>query len=162
MAEGKIRIACHKGEKIPEGWIIDNQGYSSTNPVDLYKQGALLPFGNHKGYALALMVEVIGGILSGANTPIFPDYGQMHNGVFMLAIDPNFFRPEKEYGRATDFLFSAIKRTLPAQGMKGALIPGEPERKCWEKRNKSGIPIDDRTWGNIETSAYNVGIKLKP
>ena len=99
VAEGKIRISFHKGEGIPEGWVIDNQGHATTNPGDLYEEGAILPFGEYKGYALALMVEVIGGILSGADTPIFPDYGRMHNGVFMLAIEPTFFRPQEEYTR---------------------------------------------------------------
>ena len=160
VAEGKIRISFHKGENIPEGWIIDSQGRATTNPGDLYEGGAILPFGDHKGYALALMVEVIGGILSGADTPIFPDYEQMRNGVFMLAIEPTFFRPEEEYSKAVDFLFSAVTQALPVQGMDGALIPGEPERRRKAEREKNGVPVDDKTWKDIQVAAQKIGIDL--
>ena len=160
VAEGKIRISFHKGESIPAGWIIDSQGRATTNPGDLYEEGAILPFGDYKGYALALMVEVLGGILSGADTPIFPDWGRMHNGVFMLAIEPTFFRPGEDYSKAVDFLFSAVKQALPAHGMDGALIPGEPERKRKAEREKNGVPVHNKTWQDIKVAAQNIGIDL--
>ena len=70
VAEGKIRVALNKGDRVPEGWIIDAQGNPTTDPQDFKGDppGAMLPMGGvvaHKGYALSLMVEILGGALSG-------------------------------------------------------------------------------------------------
>jgi uncharacterized oxidoreductase len=149
VAEGRVRIAMRKGRKVPPGWLIDREGKPTTEPGDLYEGGAILAFGEHKGYALSLLVEVVGGILSGADTPIFPNYKYMHNGVLVLVINPAFFRPEAEYKSAVDFLFNRVKQALPAQGMNGALIPVEPELKLKAIREKEGIPIDEETWAEL-------------
>ncbi len=160
VAEGKVRIAFNKGERIPLGWVIDGDGHPTTNPADLYDGGALLTFGGHKGYALCLLVEVLGGLLSGAGTPIAPDYKELQNGVFMLVIDPGFFRPVSEYREGVDLLFTAIKEALPAEGMEGALIPGEPEQRRRAERENRGIPIDPKTWADIQEVARVLNVKI--
>jgi len=160
VAEGHVRIALRKGEKIPLGCIIDREGRPTENPADLYDGGALLPIAKHKGYALSLLVEVLGGILSGNDTPIFPEYKYQHNGVFMIAIQPEFFRPIDAYHEAVDFLLTSIKGAKPALDMEGALIPGEPELGRKAEREQKGIPIDDETWTEILNVAaeHNVTI----
>ncbi|HEX9201089.1 MAG TPA: Ldh family oxidoreductase, partial [Acidobacteriaceae bacterium] len=59
---------------VPTGCLVNKDGKPTTNPADLYDGGAIRTFGEHKGYALSLLVEVIGVILSGAGTPISPGY----------------------------------------------------------------------------------------
>jgi LDH2 family malate/lactate/ureidoglycolate dehydrogenase len=116
--------------------------------------------GGYKGYALSLLVEVLGGILSGAETPIFPGYDYMHNGVFVLAIEPSFFRPVSEYRRSVDHLFDSMKGALPAEHMEGALVPGDPERRQRAIREKHGIPLDEETWQEILGVATELGVRI--
>src|SRR5205814_4139592 len=111
---------------------------STDSPAHLYDGGALLTFGEHKTYALSLLVEIMGGILSGGGTPVSPECKQLSNGVFALVIDPGFFRPQAEYGAAVDYLFGIVKQALPAHGKNGALIPGEPEVACMAMRETAG------------------------
>lgn len=160
VAEGRVRLALQKGDKIPGGWVIDKKGRPTTNPADLYDGGALQTFGGHKGYSLSLMVEVLGGILSGADTPISPGYERLENGVFVLALDVTVFRPAADYNRATDILFGAIKQALPAEGINSVLLPGEPELLSRAERERDGIPVADKTWAEIQRVAAKLGVAL--
>ena len=160
VAEGRIRLALRGGKTLPSGWLIDREGNPSVEPSSLYDGGAILTFGEHKGFALSLLVEILGGILSGAETPIFPDYEYMHNGVFVLAIDPTFFHPKENYQAAVAFLFTTIKNALPALGSSGTLIPGEPERRTQATREKEGIPVDESTWKELLGVASNLNVSL--
>jgi LDH2 family malate/lactate/ureidoglycolate dehydrogenase len=160
VSEGRVRIALRKGEKIPQGWLVDQEGRASDQPSSLYDGGSILPFGDYKGYALSLFVEVVGGILSGADTPISPGYGYMHNGVFLMVIQPTYFRPELQYRAAVEHLFLSIKNALPALGMDGALIPGEPEWRARCKREKEGVPMDPHTWAELKEVASKWNVKL--
>jgi LDH2 family malate/lactate/ureidoglycolate dehydrogenase len=145
---------------VQTGWLVDHEGKPTIDPNDLYAGGAILTFGGHKGYALSLLVEVLGGLLSGAETPVFPNYQYMHNGVFILAIDPAWFRPLLDYQSAVDFLFDKIKQAGPAHGMRGALIPGEPESANRQLREKEGIPVDDATLRELSELAAKLKIKI--
>jgi LDH2 family malate/lactate/ureidoglycolate dehydrogenase len=158
-AEGKVRLAKHKGQRVPEGWLVDRDGRPTTNPSDLYNGGALQPFGGHKGYGLSLMVEFLGGILSGANTPVSPGY-VVQNGVFMLAMDVAFFRPTEEYANAAETFVRTVKTATPAEGVAGVIIPGEPELMCRRERERNGIPVDDQTWAEIQQAAEGVGVAV--
>ena len=150
VAEGRIRLARTKGERIPSGWVIDREGRPTTDPADLYHGGAILCFGDHKGFALSLLVEVLAGILSGANTPVSPDYARMQNGVFVLTIAPSFFRTVDAFVETVDRLFEAVEQVLPAEGREGVFLPGEPERRAKATRETEGIPIDDHTWAELQ------------
>jgi LDH2 family malate/lactate/ureidoglycolate dehydrogenase len=161
VAEGKVRIALRNEEQVPSGWLIDRDGMSTTDPNGLYEGGSILCFGGHKGYALSLLVEVLGGILSGADTPAFPDYAYMHNGVFLMAIQPEFFRPGGSYKVAVDFLFSTIKGALPAQGSQGPRIPGEPEMEQKIIREREGVPVDAHTWAELLEVAAGLNVNLE-
>jgi hydroxycarboxylate dehydrogenase B len=160
-SEGRVRIAFRKHEEVPFGLLIDRHGVPTQNPGDLYEGGALCTMGGYKGYALSLLVEVLGGIFSGAETPLFPGYDYMHNGVFMLAIDPTFFRPPSDYRAAVDFLFDSVRKALAADKMEGALIPGDPERRHKLIREKHGIPLDEQTWEEITGVAAELGLELR-
>lgn len=160
VAEGRVRLALQKGERIPLAWVIDKEGHPTTDPADLYDGGALRTFGGHKGYSLSLMVEVLAGILSGANSPVFPEYERLQNGVFMMALDVTFFRPAGEYYAALHTLLAALKQALPARGMDGVLLPGEPELRHRAERERDGIPVDDETWATIQRAAATVNVAV--
>jgi uncharacterized oxidoreductase len=160
LAEGKIRIANYKGEKLPLGCVIDKDGRPTQDPAALYDGGAITTFGNYKGYALSLLVEVLSGILSGAETPIFPGYKVLNNGVFAITIEPDFFRARMDYDAAVNYLFAAIKKAPPAQDSNGALIPGEPEVIQKAIREKKGILIDDTTLAELRQAAEEFAVRL--
>ena len=78
VAEGKVRVARNKGETLPEGLVRDRDGRPTTDPNDLYQGGALLPVGGHKGSALSLLVDLLGGALTGQGVPSLPGYERFH------------------------------------------------------------------------------------
>jgi len=73
-AQGKIQVAADKDEEIPEGWLLDKDGRPTRNPCDQFEGGVMSPFGGHKGYALGVMIGLLGGGLSGVGVPLQPGY----------------------------------------------------------------------------------------
>ena len=161
VAEGKVRIALNKGENLPPGCLIDKNGLATDNPADLYDGGAITTFGSYKGYALSLLVEVLGGVLSGGDTPIFPGYDGMNNG-FAIVIEPEFFRSRPDFDAAIGFLFSSIKKAPAVQGSMGALIPGEPESLQKSIRTRDGILVDDNTLSELKRVAEQLSVEFNP
>src|SRR5690606_40205834 len=96
VAQGKVRVARNRGKSIPEGWSLDSQGMPSTDPSALYADGMLLPDAGHKGYALSLLVEFLGGILTGNGCPALGNV-RPGNGVLFLVLDVTAFRPLADY-----------------------------------------------------------------
>jgi L-2-hydroxycarboxylate dehydrogenase (NAD+) len=157
-AYGKIEMARRRGESIPQGWGIDNQGRGTTNPDDIVAGGALLPLGSdrerggHKGYGLAVMVDVLCGVLSGANWgPFTPPFALRQEiparsvgkgiGHFFGAMRIDGFIEGDEFKRQMDDFIRVFRATKPAPGTNGPLIPGDPERDAEKVRSKQGVPL---------------------
>lgn len=139
VAKGKIRIFAKDGNEIPLGWALDKFGNDTQNAEEALK-GILLPMGGHKGYALAMVVDAICGLLSGANlsceTPSMFQTGSPANvGHFVCAIDIAHFLPLAEFEVRAQEWFTKIKTSRPRDGMQ-ILIPGEPESE--RKASSSG------------------------
>ena len=159
VASGKIRIAREKGEEVPEGWILDRAGQPTRRPQDYYDGGMLLPAAGHKGYALGLLIEVLGGLLTGAGTAILPESGYaVGNGVFFLALNVEAFRPPTEFAREIRKFSETIKATPPMGGDGEVFLPGEPEQNTRARRLAEGIHIPDETWKTIVEEARGVGV----
>jgi LDH2 family malate/lactate/ureidoglycolate dehydrogenase len=158
VAYGKIEIAQRLGKPIPEGLAIDREGRPTTDPAAMTAGGALLPLGSdrerggHKGYALALTVDVLTAVLSGANwgpfTPSFvlrwvPPARSVGKGIghFFGAMRIDAFRDPGEFKAQIDDLVRTLRQTRPAPGTSGPLIPGDPEREAEKERARSGIPL---------------------
>ena len=161
-AEGKVRVSLHKGEKLPEGYIIDKDGNPSTNPADLYEGGAILPLGGdlvgYKGFGLGLVVEVIAGILSNAGCAY--EANKSGNGVFFEVINIEDFVPIDEFKNRIDALIRRIKSSKLRPGFKEIMLPGEPELRTEMKRQKEGIYIPERTWKEMMEIAEKKGINV--
>lgn len=162
VAEGKVRVALHKGEKLPEGCIIDKNGNPSTNPADYYDGGALLPLGGdsygHKGFGIGLAVEVLSGILSMSGQSYLPS--KKGNGLFFQAINIESFLPIDEFKRQVDALVERTKSCKVRPGFSEILIPGEIEWRTERERLSKGIYLPDRTWEEIQTIASSYGLNL--
>src|SRR5215467_6400138 len=157
-AYGKIEIARRRSERIPEGWAIDREGRSTRNPNEMIDGGAMLPLGSererggHKGYALAMMVDILCGPLSGANWgPFAPPFALRQEipkrsvgkgiGHFFGAMQIDGFIDKDEFKKQIDEWIHVFRNTKPAPGTNGPLIPGDPEREAEAIRSREGIPL---------------------
>ena len=162
VAQGKIRVAVNRGDSVPLGWLINSEGEPTTNPQDLMQSppGALLPLGGivgHKGYALALMIDILGGALSGAGCSGSGNT-RLQNGILMIALDIANFTPLDDFYEHVDGLVDHVKAAPTAPGFDEILTPGEIEARQTESRLREGIPVDEETWRQIQETAAEVGI----
>jgi L-2-hydroxycarboxylate dehydrogenase (NAD+) len=158
VAYGKIEMARRRKEQIPLGWGIDKQGRNTTNPDDPVAGGALLPLGSdrerggHKGYGLAIMVDMLSAVLSGANWgPFAPPFALRQEiptrsvgkgiGHFFGAMRIDGFLEADEFKRQVDDYIRVFRATKPAPGTNGPLIPGDPEREAERERRTKGVPL---------------------
>ncbi|MEY2735232.1 MAG: hypothetical protein RLZ58_641 [Pseudomonadota bacterium] len=165
VAQGKMRVAHNEGRRVEPGLLIDERGQPTTDPgVVVVPQpggglGALLPFGEHKGYGLALACELLGGALAGGGTwHRAPDAARaVINGMFAIVIDPERLGTREAFEREAR-AFADWLRESPAVDDDGVQLPGEPERRARVERSAYGIVIDDGTWAEIVQSGAKVGM----
>jgi len=146
-ARGRMRQMADKGEKMPEGWAVDKQGRPTTNPLEGLK-GFVLPMGQHKGYGLAIALDILGGVLTGSGfatgvKSLVQQWDEpQHVGHFFIAIDPVRFMPWDEFSDRLKALFSILRGAQRINPETAILIPGEFEQRLEEERRATGIPMD--------------------
>lgn len=159
VAAGKIALARARGERLPPGCALDSDGRPTTDPEDYYRGGMLLPFGGHKGYALAVAVELLGRALTGADAYASDKHGGpifAHSGVCILAVDGGAFQPRARFGVTVDATLRRLKAVPPAEGFREVLVPGDPEWRSREARLRDGIPVPEATWAAIRDTARSL------
>ena len=160
VAEGKLMVALNKGERVPEGWIIDKDGRSTTSPKDFYDGGALLTVGEHKGSGLSIVTDLLAGAVStgkssDADDPI------LRNNMLSIYIAPAVYDAAGGVAREARRFVDFVKASSPAKPGEPVLAPGDVERRNRAARRKSGVPIDDKTWTDLLAAAASVGIDAK-
>ena len=162
VAQGKIRVAHNKREKVSREWLIDDRGNPTDDPrygvVD--PLGALRTFGGHKGYGLSLACELLGGALSGGGTEHQGgdrSRKRVWNGMLAIVIDPARIEKNGLFGSETSEFLASLRKSPPAPGIDKLRIAGDPERETRVKRERDGISVDDNTWKEILAA----GAKLK-
>ena len=175
VAYGKIEIALRTKSRIPKGWIIDKAGRDSTDPQDMIDGGAQLPLGSekdmggHKGYGLASMVDILCCVLSGANWgPFAPPFALRQEipqrsvgkgiGHFFGALEIDAFIDKDEFKKQIDEWVRVFRKTKPAPGTDGPLIPGDPEREAEVSRSRDGIPLLQPVIDDLVDIANKTGI----
>jgi uncharacterized oxidoreductase len=163
-AEGKVRVAFQKGERLPEGWIIDAHGNPSTDPAVFYADppGALLPLGGplgFKGFGMSVMIDVFSGILSGSGV-CRTDLPRGANGVWLYLVDINQFLPPSEYDAWITKYAAYIKSSRKMPGVEEILLPGEIELRRQSVRQAQGVPVPEETWRQITETAQRLGVSL--
>jgi uncharacterized oxidoreductase len=157
VAQGKIRVAHNKGEKVPQEWLIDDRGNPTADPrygvID--PLGALRTFGLHKGYGLALVCELLGGALTGGGTWHSEDRSKRRvwNGMLSILIDPTRIDADGLFGIETREFLASLRRGPVAPGFDRVRIAGEPERETRSRREREGISVDATTWNEIQAAA---------
>jgi uncharacterized oxidoreductase len=162
IALGKARVAYNSGVAVPEGCLVDQQGQPTNDPSVMFSNpmGALTYIGEHKGFGLALVCELLAGALIGEWTAQDerPKQNQVVNHMLTVMIDPSALGNLQGFVEEAKKLVAYIKQTPPAEGVDSVLIPGEPERLSKQRRLKDGIPIDATTWKQLTDTAQSLGI----
>jgi LDH2 family malate/lactate/ureidoglycolate dehydrogenase len=140
VAEGKLRVAGAEGRDVAAGLIVDVLGQPTTHPADFFAGGALLPFGGHKGSGMSIMIELLGGLLTGMGTACTPGYAG-GNGTVLLALSLGAFTEEEAYGGgAREFCARLVTAGAGPSGGQ-VLLPGEVESATRRERLSAGIPV---------------------
>jgi len=173
VPRGKVEVADRLGKPMPRGWAVDETGRSSTEPAKVLKAlakrlgGGLLPLGGegeefsgHKGYGLALLVDVLSGVLSGASTgmQVYADEKRPNVGHFFMAMDPAAFRPLEEFKRDMDRLARELKDAPKAEGQARIYVHGEKSFAKMEKHRREGVPLDPKTVENLRKIGTEFGV----
>jgi len=173
-ANGKLEILQRAGKETPHGWVQDKDGNEAIDPFILGEGGALLPLGSdrvhssHKGYCLGSMVDILCGVLPGANYgPWVPPFVAFLNpsnnpvgegiGHFFGAIRIDAFRPAEEFKDHMDNWIRTFRNAKTVAGEAKVIIPGDPEREIAEIRRREGIPLQEK----VVTSLKNAAKELK-
>jgi uncharacterized oxidoreductase len=165
--EGRVRAALNAGKSLPEGWIVDHRGGPTTSPADLYgpPHGAILPFGGaqgHKGFGLAMMVDIFAGALSGAGAcHTGAPHDSKTDGVFLLTLDPSFFGPRTEFLDRVRGLIEHVSSTPAMPGVDRVYVPGEKEALAKQKALAEGVVIDDGVWMAIKPTFDRFGVAIE-
>src|SRR5438270_12828676 len=172
VPRGKVEVYNRLGKPMPHAWAVDEPGRSSTNPKRVLDAlanrlgGGLLPLGGegeelggHKGYGLALMVDVLSGVLSGAATglQVYADEQRPNVGHFFLALDPAAFRPLDEFRRDMDRLARELKDSPKAHGQDRIYVHGEKSFARMEKYRQEGVPLDPEVVENLKKIGADLG-----
>ena len=166
VAQGKMRVAHNKGIQVEPGTLIDEHGHPTTNPgVVVVPQsnglfGALMTFGEHKGYGMAVACELLGGALSGGGTWHRPTDASraVVNGMLTILIDPAKLGTQAAFAQEADAFVEWLKQGPVAPGFEAVQIAGEPERATRVARKVEGITVDDQTWEEILGAGRKVGL----
>lgn len=138
---GKLVMAWRKGRSIPKGWALDDRGKSLKNPGiaithrHLSPLGGTRKMGGHKGYGLAVMVEILSSLLPG-------DYGaDTGTGHFFLALNPEQFGETTAFKKNVDVMMEGLRSSKPKSNGKPVQVAGDPEYAAAADREKNGIPL---------------------
>jgi uncharacterized oxidoreductase len=165
VAMGKVRVARNKGEQLKPGILLDGEGKATTDPGAMYRQprGALMTFGEHKGYALAFVCEMLAGALCGAGTmrPERQGGTTATNGMLTIVIDPSRLVDRAWLQEEIAAMTAYITASPPSRPDEPVLIPGDPERRTRAERLANGVPIDDETWRELTVAARGINVLIE-
>lgn len=157
VAEGKLMVALNKGEQVPEGWIIDRAGRPTTDPRAFYDGGALLTVGGHKGSGLSIVTDLLAGAISTGRSSD-PGDPVLRNNMLSIYIAPAAYDADGGVLREARRFVDWVLASPPLDPRQPVLAPGEIERRTRAERLAKGIPIDDKTWADLERAAGEAGL----
>ncbi|MFM2083656.1 MAG: hypothetical protein RLY95_474 [Pseudomonadota bacterium] len=177
VAQGKMRVAYNKGEQVPDGYLIDEKGAATNNPgVVVVSQnpdpngevrlGALMPFGEHKGFGMAVACELLGGALCGGGTwhRAADNKRAVYNSMLTILISPEALGTQNIFGQEASSFIDWLKLSPAAQGAlgsNGVQTAGDPERAYRAKRRVEGIVVDGKTWGELIDAGKKVQVSVE-
>ena len=175
VAAGKVKVYKLNHEALPEGWVVDDKGQPVTDPEEAFKyvferpEGGITPLGGpkaaggHKGYGLAVMVHILGGVLAGASFSPLRIKSQKpsdpHNlGHFFMALDPSAFRAPGAFEDDLDAVIDTLHAAKPADPAQPVLVAGDPEMATRAERLRDGVPVPDDLMVQLRAVAQSAGV----
>lgn len=167
VAAGKIYAKKALGQSIPSDWITDADGLPTSDPSKWPHSGSMLPMAGHKGYGIALLIEVLAGVLTGAGVLsevkswMWASEESSRLGQALLAINVGAIMPIEQFKHRIDQVIREIHQSPTAKGSERIYAPGEIE---WEKREdalKHGIPLPEPVWADLDRIARDLGLRTK-
>ena len=169
VAGGKLDVARSKGASIPLGWARDKDGNPTTDPVAA-RAGSLEPVGDYKGYGMAIMLDVLAGVLSGGRfggmLGVKPGLGEMPGAVpahgemgqFFMTFDVQRFMPLDEFKARMDELIDQIHVSPKAPGVDRIYVAGEIEYDLQSDRQAEGLPIEESVLAALAQAEHDLGV----
>lgn len=145
-ARKKVRKLLAEGLSLPAGWALDKEGNPTTDPQTAL-EGVLLPFGGMKGSAVTLLLDILSGVLSGAEfggrvlSVLTNQDRESGNGNFMLVFKVASFMPVEEFKTRMDEELTRLRALRPARGVPEVIYPGFKEHGLEALRREQGIPL---------------------
>lgn len=178
IARGKISIAEKRGEKLPLGFVQDKDGLPTDDPTTLRSGGAILPLGSdrehgsHKGYCMGAIVDILSGVVSGANfgpfvppavafLPRNPKEVGLGTGHFFGAMRIDAFMPADEFKDRMDEWITTFRAARPAVGQEKVLIPGDVEREYEAILMKDGFSMVPKVLEDMREVAAELGVDFE-
>jgi len=163
IAEGKIKVAFNKGERVPKGCILDADGLPTDDPKEFYATppGAILPLGGHKGYSLSVLAEVLAGALTGGSCSHF-GVDRVANNMLSVILDPAALQSVESFSTEIHNFIEHVKSSRTVSPDGEILMPGEPEARTRARKMHDGIEIDVTTWSQILATARSLGVATEP
>ncbi len=153
VAEGKVRVAARNGKQVPPGGVQTADGRPTTDPNDFYAGGAILPFGLHKGYALSVVIQLLGDALTGSR-PSNPRFGET-NGLVLLALAVDRLQDLDEFASIIEEDRDRILRSRPVDPAAPVLLPGDVEARTAAGQPAGRVAVAAPLWAELE--ALRVG-----
>ena len=162
VARGKVYLAKQKSLPIPLGWAINCLGEPTTDPQEAI-DGIILPLAGHKGYAIAMMMDVLSGVLTGSSfggTVNGPYQADRRSGCghLMIALNIDAFQPLEIFNERMERLIDQVKAVPAASGFSEVLYPGEPEARNEERNRDQGLELPEDTLADLRNVAERMGL----
>lgn len=167
-ARGKIRLAIKRGESIPEGWGLDKEGRSTTDPKKVIDGGSVLPLGGPKGSGISMLMDIFSGVFSGSafagdvSSVIDEGTKPQNVGHLVIAIKPDLFMSITDFKARMDFLVGRVKGVPLAEGFEEILIAGERGSRQTALRMERGLLVSKAELDNLKKEADRVGVSFPP
>ncbi|MBO5556994.1 MAG: Ldh family oxidoreductase [Oscillospiraceae bacterium] len=158
VAMGKIQAAEREGQAIPAEWAKDYDGNPTTDPSKAF---SLSPIANHKGYGLAVMVDVLSTMFSGAcfgtDIGLFSKLEKENTGFCLILLDPSKFMPLDEFKAEVDRYAAMMKESRKAPGVKEIFLPGEIEYRKMETMKQTGFEVSEKLAAELAELSVQLG-----
>ena len=172
VAFGKINIARRAKKKLAEGLALDAEGMSITDSQQAFESRRLSPLGGdrarggHKGYGLAMMVQILCDTMTGTNMlRPFPgrhetDLGPGRFAHFVMALDPKMMRGDDGFEGDLDDLLDLMRATAPVDPAQPVMVAGDPEDKTYAERSRAGVPMTDTLYDEVRAVARGANVEF--
>jgi uncharacterized oxidoreductase len=162
VALGKTGVAKDRNEPMAPGLLLDPGGEPTQDPGVMWRDpcGAIVSFAQHKGWALSVMCEILGGALSGGHVQDGATIHPMQNNMLTIAFDPSRLGTARTLPEEIERLARWVRASPLAAGSDGVLLPGEPERRTASERLRNGIPMPARTLAALADVSRSLGVRV--